>query len=182
MRLAALTKSPRCALKAGTHQHGREVNITDSTDAALEPGVQTTLTVKEEVEVLVAVEVQARVLTTGAIAPRGESSLAKKQQQQNNKQTTGWIASHCHMLQDQRLRRRLTLSRLTMDALMYLTAMSWTTASLDRVSCLNKLPQVLRVNDFRTCSGRKKKKNQLTCTRSHQENIHPSVASPDWRE
>lgn len=37
-----------------------------------------------------------------------------------------------------------------MHALMYLTAISLTTASFDSVSCLNKLPQVLRVKDFRT--------------------------------
>lgn len=40
---------------------------------------------------------------------------------------------------------------LIMHALRYLMAMSLTTDSFDSVSCLNKLPQVPRVNDFRTC-------------------------------
>lgn len=52
-----------------------------------------------------------------------------------------------------------------MHALMYLTATSLTTASFDSVSCLNKLPQVLRVKDFRTY--RAGKKNLLKCTQSY---------------
>lgn len=46
-----------------------------------------------------------------------------------------------------------------MHALMYLTAMSLTTASFDSFSCLNKLPQVLTVKDFRTCRGNEKKES-----------------------
>ena len=46
---------------------------------------------------------------------------------------------------------RLTLTRLVIDALRYLMAISTTTASFDRVSCLNKDPHVARVDDFKNC-------------------------------
>lgn len=68
-----------------------------------------------------------------------------------------------------------------MHALMYLTAISLTTASFDSVSCLNKLPQVLRVKDFRTYRDGIKRisSNAHKVTR---DNIYLSVTSPDWHE
>lgn len=89
MRPAALTKSPRCALKAGTHQHGKAQHYRQHRSRS-KAWHAAALTVKEEVEVLIAVKVQARVLTTGAIVPRWESSLARKQ---TNKQTSLWLDS-----------------------------------------------------------------------------------------
>lgn len=80
MRVAALTKSPSCALKAAG-----KTNVTDSTGPDGKPGARTTLTVKEEVEILIAVEVQAGILATGAVVSRWESSLAKKKPNNNNK-------------------------------------------------------------------------------------------------
>ena len=53
---------------------------------------------------------------------------------------------------------RLTLIRLVIDALRYLMAISTTTASFDRVSCLNKDPHVARVDDFKNC----KKSDRIT--------------------
>lgn len=53
---------------------------------------------------------------------------------------------------------RLTLTRLIIDALRYLMAISTTTASFDRVSCLNKDPHVARVDDFKNC----KKSDKIT--------------------
>lgn len=52
----------------------------------------------------------------------------------------------------------LTLTRLIIDALRYLMAISTTTASFDRVSCLNKDPHVARVDDFKNC----KKSDKIT--------------------
>lgn len=72
MRVAVLANSPSCALNAATRQH-----VTVSTGLDQKPAVQTTLTAKEEVEILIAVKIQTGILATGAIVSRRESSLEK---------------------------------------------------------------------------------------------------------
>lgn len=59
-------------------------------------------------------------------------------------------------------RERLTFTKLVIDALRYLMAISKTTASFDNVSCLNKAPQVARVDDFKNYreEGNKNKRDQ----------------------
>lgn len=64
---------------------------------------------------------------------------------------------HIHWEQ-KRWHHCLTLTRLIIDALRNLTAISTTTASFDKVSCLNKAPQVATVDDFKNCRTEKRKR------------------------
>lgn len=65
-------------------------------------------------------------------------------------------------------------------------AISTTTASFERVSCLNKDPQVARVDDFKNCRRKKTKKitRDQTQLRDLEVNVQPKkkkvVISPDW--
>lgn len=59
-----------------------------------------------------------------------------------------------------------------MHARRYLIAISTTTASFDRVSCLNKHPQVARVDDFRNCRRKQRISKSLNQHRDLEENTH----------
>lgn len=56
-------------------------------------------------------------------------------------------------------------------------AISTTTASFERVSCLNKDPQVARVDDFKNCRRKKKITRDQTQLRDLEVNVQPKKKS-----
>lgn len=141
MRHATLTSSPCCARKAAKHHKTRKPSKAQR--ARWRSCKFTRLTIKEAVEVGVIVKVNARVRTAGAVVFGRKSSL------------NGEINTHsghvlvCHVLWTDSREMTLTLTKLVIQALRYLTAICTTTSSSDRVSCLNKVPNVIRVDDFK---------------------------------
>lgn len=95
------------------------------------------LTIKECIEVFVAVEVHAGVLATRVVVSGWKSNLERK----GRKKSYPCLTS-VYLGNGSAVVLRLTFTRLVIHALRYLMAISTTTGSFDRVSCLNKAPQV----------------------------------------
>lgn len=82
------------------------------------------------------------------------------------------LAAMRPMKERQQRNHGLTLTRLVIDTLRYLTAISTTTASFERASCLNRHPQVARVDDFKNCRRRMNRRESNTAEGLGGE--HPS--------
>lgn len=183
MRHAILTTSPCCARKAVRYEHALWKTLKaelKSIDFVVSGSV--ILTIKERIEVFVAVEVHAGVLATRVVVSGWKSNLERKGRKKSYPCLTSVYLGNGSVVV-----LRLTFTRLVIHALRYLMAISTTTGSFDRVSCLNKAPQVAWVDDFKNCRTKggqipmRTDPTQLKDPYSTNMNaVKMIVFSPDW--